>query len=83
MESAASDCIETLLNHGAETNVVDVSLSTPLHLAAMHGSIPIATMLLERDARINAVDIVSSLKLYVIQTNHLSSKELESCAIFI
>ena len=59
MECASEACIDTLLNHGAETNVVDVNLTTPLHLAATHGSISIATLLLERDARVNAPDTVS------------------------
>lgn len=59
METASEACVEILLNHGAEVNVVDVNLTTPLHIAATHGNIPIATLLLERDARVNAPDNVS------------------------
>eukprot|EP00795_Rhopilema_esculentum_P002426 gene2426-18079_t len=65
VECASERCTEILLNHGAETNVVDVNLTTPLHLAATHGNISIATLLLERDARINALDTDKISPLYV------------------
>ena len=50
--------MDVLLSHGAETNVVDVNYCTPMHLAALRRNIEIGSMLLDRDARIDAKDKV-------------------------
>eukprot|EP00794_Sanderia_malayensis_P006173 gene6173-6884_t len=68
VECAKQNCVQTLLAHGAETNVVDVSLVTPLHLTATHGSTVIGAMLLERDARVNAADTEKLTPLHVAAT---------------
>ncbi|WP_349966882.1 ankyrin repeat domain-containing protein [Wolbachia endosymbiont of Armadillidium arcangelii] len=48
--------VETLLNRGANINVVDELKRTPLHLAAMEGHKDVVKILLNQGAGVNAVD---------------------------
>jgi len=65
VEAASESCVEILLNHGAEANIVDVNLTTPLHIAATHGSISLTKLLLEHGARVNALDNERITPLYL------------------
>lgn len=47
-----------LLDSNADANIADNSGLTPLHVAAHRGTKDMATLLLERDAHIDAIDKV-------------------------
>jgi len=58
VDSNQTECVKVLLDAGADANAADKDGLTPLHIAAHRGMQEVATMLLERDARIDAVDKV-------------------------
>lgn len=51
----------TLLEYGAPTNTVTRQAITPLHLAAQEGNVDVVTLLLARDAPVNAGNKVRGL----------------------
>ena len=51
--SSHVDIVEYLLAHGAETDIQDDSLGTPLYAASENGCVPIVRQLLERTSNIN------------------------------
>jgi len=58
VDSNQSECVKALLDAGVDANAADKDGLTPLHIAAHRGMQEVATMLLESDARIDAVDKV-------------------------
>ena len=58
MDSNQCDCAKVLLDANSDANGADNNGLTPLHVAAHRGMKDIATLLLERDARIGAIDKV-------------------------
>ena len=58
MDSNQCDCTKVLLDANSDPNSADNYGLTPLHVAAHRGMKDIATLLLERDARIGAIDKV-------------------------
>lgn len=49
--------INACINHGADYNEPDLSGSTPLHIAAKSGSLPVVKLLCEKeDVDVNAID---------------------------
>ena len=49
--------VTILLQNGADPNVKDSILSTPLHIAALYGFLEMVKMLVAKNAEINANDI--------------------------
>lgn len=70
MDSNQYDSTKVLLDANGDANIADGSGLTPLHVAAHRGMKDIATLLLERDARIGAIDKVVLLLLLSL-TNDL------------
>ena len=58
MDSNHCDCAKLLLDANGDPNIADGNGLTPLHIAAHRGAKDVATLLLERDARIGAIDKV-------------------------
>ena len=58
MDSNQCDCTKVLLDANGDANIADNNGLTPLHVAAHRGLKDIAALLLERDARISAIDKV-------------------------
>ena len=58
LESGRAVCLKYLLDCGGNANMADKRGYTPLHMAAQLGNVEAATLLLERDARIDAVEKV-------------------------
>ena len=58
IESGRSAGLKHLLDSGGDPNVADELGRTPLHIAAKTGDIAAATLLLERDANIDAIEKV-------------------------
>lgn len=56
-------CVEILLEHGADSNVVDLHGRGALHVAAVQGDVNVVVALLEHGARIDAQDKVNVLTL--------------------
>lgn len=52
------ECLDILLSHGADPNIMDCSENTALHYAVYNGDIKTATKLLEYKANIEAVNEV-------------------------
>ena len=50
------DGIKALLEHGADVNLQDAALQTPLHVAVKHDKIEVVRLLLEAGALVNARD---------------------------
>lgn len=55
----------TYLQHGGDVNSADNIQQTPLHWAAVKGSIDVADLLLQNGARIEAVD-VNGFRVYLL-----------------
>jgi len=58
LESGSSACLQHLLDCGGDANMADKQGCTSLHVAAQLGNVEAATLLLERDARIDAIEKV-------------------------
>ena len=58
LESARPESLQHLLDTGGDANIADKQGRTPLHVAAKLGYIDAATLLLERDAKIEAKEKV-------------------------
>ena len=59
VQSGQGGCVQTLIQHGANTRVQDKQGRTPLHVVATGtGDVKIATSLLEAGADIEAIDKV-------------------------
>ena len=61
-----------LLKHGADTEAVDASQRTPLHVAASHGRTALVSMLIAKGANPNAQDASGATPL------HLAARALEA-----
>lgn len=46
-----------LLKHGGDVNAGDNTLQTALHWSAVRGSVPVADLLLQNGARLEATDV--------------------------
>ena len=64
MDSSQCDCVKVLLDGNGDANIADNHGLTPLHVAAHRGEREIASLLLERDARIDAIDKVILFNYY-------------------
>lgn len=60
IESGRSGPLQQLLDYGGNPNLADKNGSTPLHVAAKLGDNWAASLLLERDARIDGIDKVGT-----------------------
>ena len=58
LESGQSGSLQYLLDCGGDSNLADKLGRAPLHVVAKMGDVDAATLLLERDARIDAVEMV-------------------------
>jgi len=56
--------VDLLLRAGAETNIYDANHMTALHITAANGNADIGQMLANRDAKLDAKDMVSTDKLF-------------------
>ncbi|KAJ3114033.1 Transient receptor putative cation channel sub A member 1 [Phlyctochytrium bullatum] len=66
--SGHSECVLTLLNAGADVNVLDLKLRTPLMLACLGGHVDVVRILLERGANVNHASIDNCSPLHVAVT---------------
>ena len=58
MDSNQCGCAKVLLDANSDANIADNDGLTPLHVTAHRGMKDIAILLLERDARLSAIDKV-------------------------
>lgn len=58
LEGGHPECLQYLLDYGGDANMAEKQGCTPLHVAAKMGEVEAATLLLERNARIDAVEKV-------------------------
>jgi ankyrin repeat protein len=55
-EKKAIDCARRLLEHGADTNICDITHSSPLHQASSRGWLEVARLLLSYGAKVDEED---------------------------
>ena len=58
VENNSLQIVDVLLRAGAETNIYDIHHMTALHIAAANGNADIGQMLANRDAKLDAKDMV-------------------------
>lgn len=73
--------VELLFDKGANANVTDDALLTPLHIAVMHSELEIAKIIAEHGADINAKDEIGHTALHYAVMTHSKNVELAELLI--
>lgn len=68
-----SDLIRSLINRGADINIKDKKMNTPLHLAVTNNNFTVTKLLLDSDAYVNAFDKDGSTALHIACKNGYES----------
>ena len=70
-----TDCVEELLKHGAEVDAITNLKQTPLHLAAVRGTVETARLLLDAGADLDAKDMRGRSPTELAKTHRIGRAE--------